>query len=399
MNYYIFGAHSRARTLAEYLRRLQPDMELAAYLYDNDEPNANQQDGVPVIRMGASASEPETRKKGTGTTAGGGTAFGLDTTCPVYLATRGVFHTHATEVLKLLGFTDIRPVTPELDASLRNAYVQEFFAERGLKFRKLSAEEAEQEDDPEEKPTERKKCMAAGAMDGGRSAFSACIFVAKSAVDKPLHEDWTPLPGECILQVGASLDKPLTDAAFFDNTGGNISDLNRQFCELTGFYWIWKNATDDIAGLCHYRRHFLLPDNWADQMRERGIDILLPVPLYVAPSLAENYRERHVPAVWETMMAILAEQNPQEARDAESFFEKNGLYCPCNMLIAKKEVFNRLSAWLFPIILETQKRIGTIDDSYQNRYPGFLSERLISFWCYEHREEYSIWFADKNFLV
>ncbi|MEE3481317.1 MAG: DUF4422 domain-containing protein, partial [Lachnospiraceae bacterium] len=99
------------------------------------------------------------------------------------------------------------------------------------------------------------------------------------------------------------------------------------------------------------------------------------------------------------MMAVLAEQNPKETEEAESFFENNGLYCPCNMLIARKEVFKRLSAWLFPIIFETQKRIGTIDDAYQNRYPGFLSERLISFWCYEHREEYSIWFADKNFLV
>lgn len=394
MTYYIFGAHSRARTLCQYLRRLQPALELAAYLYDNDEENPEEQDGVPVLRIGSLAGSRELVLS-----TDSGAAGGLDTSCPVYLATRGVSHVHAAEVLQALGFTDIRPVTPDLDSSLRNAYVQAVFIEQGLKFRKLSAEGEEQEDDPEAKPAELKKHMAAGERDENRSASPARIYVAKSAVDKPLHEAWTSLPGECILQVGASLGEPLTDAVFFDNTGKNISEQNRQFCELTGLYWIWKNAAEDIVGLCHYRRHFLLPDNWAEEVQEKGIDILLPVPLYVAPSLAENYRERHIAKIWETMMAVLAEQNPKETEEAESFFENNGLYCPCNMLIARKEVFKRLSAWLFPIIFETQKRIGTIDDAYQNRYPGFLSERLISFWCYEHREEYSIWFADKNFLV
>ena len=37
--YYVFGAHSRGQTFAQYMGKLHPEMELAAYLVDNDEIN------------------------------------------------------------------------------------------------------------------------------------------------------------------------------------------------------------------------------------------------------------------------------------------------------------------------------------------------------------------------
>ena len=60
-----------------------------------------------------------------------------------------------------------------------------------------------------------------------------------------------------------------------DDTGDNISHLNRYFCELTGIYWAWKNydklGNPDYIGFSHYRRHLIFdetfqlpPAKWAN---------------------------------------------------------------------------------------------------------------------------------------
>ena len=55
--------------------------------------------------------------------------------------------------------------------------------------------------------------------------------------------------------------KWMLDNMIGDDTGDNISDKNREYCELTGIYWAWKNydklANPDYIGFMSYRRFLI----------------------------------------------------------------------------------------------------------------------------------------------
>ena len=231
-----------------------------------------------------------------------------------------------------------------------------------------------------------------------KKKVTACIYQASSVFDSKLTDSYTPLKEEKLIQVGAALtDKRIAEGVITDNSGDNISERNRQFCELTGLYWIWKHAKEDLVGLVHYRRHFLLSDNWVEIFEASKVDVILPVPLYVAPNVEVNYKERHTPSDWDYVMGYLKERYPEDYDKAAAFF-KDGFYSPCNMFIARRQVLDDLCSWMFPIIFALADHAGTREDSYQNRYPGFISERLITYFFESRRDKYKVVYADKNFL-
>lgn len=356
---YIVGAHSRAQTLSIYLQYLDSDTSVEAYLYDDDETNPETIGDIRVIRLED------------------GVKFYTD--YPVYIGTRGIYHQRITEHLRQLGFREIYPVTVELDLQLRNEYMKKYFAETGRKFEKI----------------DMLKCSK---RKSGRNNPSATVYVARSAYDSPLQQEYTLASYEKEIQAGAALaEERISDGVITDHTGEHISHRNRQFCELTVLYWIWKQAKEDIVGLAHYRRHFILPEDWPERMLENKVDVILPIPLYVAPSLAENYKNRHDLVDWDYMMDCLKERSIREYKKATLFFKKN-LYSPCNMFIMRREVLDALCDWLFPVLFAAAEHGGEKEDSYANRYPGFLSERLITFFFEIHRDRYKVIYADKNFL-
>lgn len=351
---YIVGAHSRGQTLAMYLQYLYPGITIAAYLYDNDEVNPEKIGDIRVFSLNEKAD--------------------LCTEYAVYIGTRGIYHPRIIMHLKQLGFRNIFPVTVELDLYLRNEYLKKYYTVTGREFVKI------------DKLCERE------------TKKQVLIYVVRSAFDKPLKQVFELKPYEREIQAGAALtEKRLGEDGLTDYAGDNISHLNKQFCELTALYWIWKHAKEEIIGLEHYRRHFILPKDWVVRMQKNQIDVILPIPLYVAPSLEGNYKNRHDPSDWDYMMECLRVRDEQEFEEAESFFKEN-LYSPCNMFIMRREVLEELCAWLFPILFAVAGHGGQKEDGYLNRYPGFLSERLITFFFEKNREKYKVAYSDKNFL-
>ena len=234
---YIFGAHSRAQTLAVYLESLYPEIMVEAFLYSNEERNPERIGEVPVLFVDEYTE--------------------LNTRYPVYIGTRGIYHPQITEHLRSLGFKKLHPITVELDRQLRNAYLKKYFTNTGRSFSKI-----EKLDEKIER--------------------SVAVYVVRSVFDKPLKQPYELASYEKEIQAGAALTRErLSDNMATDDTGKHISARNKQFCELTALYWIWKNAKEDIVGMVHYRRHFILPEDWVERMRRNEVDVILPVPLYV----------------------------------------------------------------------------------------------------------------------
>ncbi len=350
---YIVGAQSRAKTLTGYLSFLYPHVSVAAYLVDELSQNDVFIQEVPVYKLEKSAL--------------------LHIEFPVFIATKGISHVAIQETLHQLGFQTVFPVTVDVDNFLRNAYVRKYYAQEHRSFTKIV-------DLPVKQP-------------------EGAVYMAKSVCDKPLQTEYACPDYEKAIQVGAALTtKRLSSNILTDCEGENISVKNRQYCELTALYWIWKHAKEDIVGLSHYRRHFVLPDEWQEIMHTNEIDVILPVPTFVYPNIEENYKERHDPADWEFLMKYLEENSPNDYKAARKVFSES-LYSPCNMLITHKKILDVLCSWMFPILDAVAKHGGVKEDAYMNRYPGFISERLITLFFYKNGSRYKIAYADKNFIT
>lgn len=186
------------------------------------------------------------------------------------------------------------------------------------------------------------------------------------------------------LHVGRALSQDLGYQG--DDTKDNISNKNKSYCELTGLYWLWKNYKCDIIGICHYRRFFLEKERFLTKTyiedTLKKYDIIVPECTMVVEgkSLKEQYCVKHCKEDWEICRQVISERCP-EYLNAFDIMQESRLINICNMLIAKKEIYDEYCEWLFDILFEVEKRINMDNkDDYQKRVIGFLSERLLKVW-------------------
>lgn len=91
-----------------------------------------------------------------------------------------------------------------------------------------------------------------------------------------------------------------------DKSGESIHSKNANYSELTAAYWIWKNKTDDIKGIIHYRRYFIKSRYLVKQLlpwmmlTEKDVhrilsynDIIVPKAIPKKESLFVEYEKGH----------------------------------------------------------------------------------------------------------
>ena len=225
---------------------------------------------------------------------------------------------------------------------------------------------------------------------------SVVVYMAKSHVDKPLRGNFTPSAHIVPIQVGAALtDKRI--AAVTDDTGDNISARNRHYSEVTALYWMWKNATADYLGLCHYRRVWKDLEIVAAALQSDLIDAVLPLPTLFPCSVLDGQFRKFTPQVWETTLDILRETHPEYDKRLREILMGHTFYS-CNMFIVKHDVLDDLCEFMFPILFEIEQHIGDLDDPYYNRYAGFCAEQIITLYFLSNKRNWRISHAEKIFL-
>ena len=197
----------------------------------------------------------------------------------------------------------------------------------------------------------------------------------------------------------------MIDNMIGDDTGDNISHLNRYFNEMTGIYWAWKNydqlGNPDYIGFMHYRSHFVFSDypTYDDNlMTSNGytneiISSLMKDNSFLCGQFGwfekgsyEEYKDRSEKydgpnIIWyEAMLKILKNKYP-ERYDTICEWNNQKIAGPYkNMFITTKEIFFEYCNWIFPILLDLHKEFEnyTYKNAHEKRNIGWLGEMLTN---------------------
>jgi hypothetical protein len=199
--------------------------------------------------------------------------------------------------------------------------------------------------------------------------------------------------GYCLLQVGSEGKASL--GYIPDNTGSHISSRNKMYCELTGAYWIWKNSSENIKGLVHYRRYFgdsvqrkILSYSHVNRILSK-YEVILRFEKKLPQTVLEDYcTECGFNKDMYKVREIMLEKYPEYVKHFDEFLAGNKIRF-FNMIVAREEVFDDYSEWLFDILFDLEKSTDISEyNDYQKRIMGFMSERLLN--VYFRKNKYKI---------
>lgn len=180
-----------------------------------------------------------------------------------------------------------------------------------------------------------------------------------------------------------------------DDTGDNISLLNKYYSELTGMYWIYKNDLEsEIIGNAHYRRYLINPQTKRAFSQAELIDILntnktadiiCTKKVLLNNSYRDGFKANHNIEALDMTGVVIKDLYPEYYDDFINLVNLNRTYFG-NLFITSGKIYKDYCQWLFNIFFELQKRINleTDEDDYHKRVLGFISEFLQYVYIYHN---------------
>ena len=217
------------------------------------------------------------------------------------------------------------------------------------------------------------------------------LYNVRHHLDRPLRNCPELEPWEIQIQAGAEL----TDVRICeqrDDAGINISGKNRQYCEASAMYWVWKNATAPWVGIGHYRRRLLVsPD-----MLSGDVDAILPYPYLCHPNAQAQFRRFVGGEIVGAMLGALRAQHPRDY----------GNYCRCldgehhyayNLLVAKSAVYADFCEWAWGVTAYMEA-LG-IRSIKETRALAYTVEMLTSLYFLSCSDKLNIRHVEKRIYV
>ena len=174
-----------------------------------------------------------------------------------------------------------------------------------------------------------------------------------------------------------------------DDTADNISDRNDGYCELTGFYWIWKNVKADYLGLVHYRRYFTHKGLFCRSIDKKRIE-----------TNEEHYLHAHPREQFDVCKAIIQEQCPEYMNGWNVMMNRTWAHM-FNMFVMKKEYYDEFCQWWFDVMFEVEKKVD-LEKYAKEEQRWFIDELLLDVWLetkkYKYKEINVDFFENQNWL-
>jgi len=351
MKYYIYGAKAIAFSIYKAMRSLYPEDKMLGFLVTSMEGNPAALDGIPVREIGTLAQETEQGEK---------------ERIRILVAAPEDVHKAITQTLNQYGFINYKLMDSRAEAELMEQYYH-----RDGQFPLLHD-------------------FPAGQEKAEISVYAAQFYRDRPLDAPPCFPDYVH---SLLLGCAANKDERLEEKAeFCDDHGDNISAKNPDYCEMTAFYWIWKNRLherEEYVGLYHYRRCLEINEQDLMRLKENDIDAVLQFPMLHAPDIREHHTRYVSEEDWESMLAALQEIHPEYALRYKEIFSKPYFY-NYNLILAKKQVFADYCAWLFPVLFRTEQLSQLRGGARRKRYLAYMSESLFTLYFLYHQNDLNI---------